>query len=204
MLISEYIETFLRVFGMDHEAPWKLIANLDDVLENYKGNLVTAEYHYHHGFAIHKEAVIEEGVIMKGKGVIGKGAFIGAHAYLRGGIFIGERSIIGPGCEVKSSIIMSSTALAHFNFVGDSMIGDHVNMEAGSIVANHHNDRSDKTIMVRDGLTLINTAVTKFGALIGDHSKIGANAVLSPGTLLPKNSIVKRLSLIDQVGDERC
>jgi len=31
-----------------------------------------------------------------------------------------------------------------------------------------------------------------------DNSKIGANAVLSPGTLLAKNTIVKRLELVDQ------
>jgi hypothetical protein len=44
----------------------------------------------------------------------------------------------------------------------------------------------------------INTGIEKFGALVGDYSKIGANAVLSPGTILPPKSIVKRLSLIEQ------
>jgi tetrahydrodipicolinate N-succinyltransferase len=34
--------------------------------------------------------------------------------------------------------------------------------------------------------------------LVVDNSKIGANAVLSPGTILEKNSIVKRLELIEQ------
>jgi acetyltransferase-like isoleucine patch superfamily enzyme len=40
--------------------------------------------------------------------------------------------------------------------------------------------------------------VTKFGALVGDHSKIGANAVLSPGTILEPQTTVKRLELIEQ------
>jgi acetyltransferase-like isoleucine patch superfamily enzyme len=35
--------------------------------------------------------------------------------------------------------------------------------------------------------------------LIGDHTKIGANAVLSPGTLLAKKSIVKRLEFVEQI-----
>ena len=38
----------------------------------------------------------------------------------------------------------------------------------------------------------------KFGALIGDGTRIGANAVLSPGTILAPNSIVKRLELVEQ------
>jgi hypothetical protein len=41
-------------------------------------------------------------------------------------------------------------------------------------------------------------SVTKFGALVGDHSKIGANAVLSPGSILKPESVVKRLELIEQ------
>jgi len=40
--------------------------------------------------------------------------------------------------------------------------------------------------------------VEKFGALVGDDSRIGANAVTTPGTLLPPRSIVRRLELVDQ------
>jgi hypothetical protein len=42
------------------------------------------------------------------------------------------------------------------------------------------------------------TDVEKFGALVGDGSKIGANAVLSPGTILAPDTVVKRLELIEQ------
>lgn len=43
------------------------------------------------------------------------------------------------------------------------------------------------------------TGVEKFGALVGDNTKVGANAVLSPGTLLVQHSVVKRLELVTQV-----
>ena len=93
---------------------------------------------------------------------------------------------------------MSGSALAHFNFVGDSLIGSYVNMEAGSIIANHYNERLDKTIYVMLNKKKMKIEVTKFGALVGDHSKIGANAVLSPGTILLPESVIKRLELIEQ------
>jgi len=35
--------------------------------------------------------------------------------------------------------------------------------------------------------------------LVGDDSKIGANAVLSPGTILEQNSIVDRLELVKEI-----
>jgi hypothetical protein len=42
------------------------------------------------------------------------------------------------------------------------------------------------------------TNVSKFGALVGDHTKIGANAVLTPGTILNAHTVIKRLQLVDQ------
>lgn len=105
---------------------------------------------------------------------------------------------IGPGCEIKQSILFDNTAIAHFNYVGNSIIGHHTNFEAGSICANHFNERQDKRIFITYKNELLDTKTEKFGSLVGDHSKIGANAVLSPGTILDKNSIVKRLELIEQ------
>jgi NDP-sugar pyrophosphorylase family protein len=114
-------------------------------------------------------------------------------------VYIGEKTSIGPGCEVKSSFIMPGAALAHFNFAGDSIIGTGVNMEAGSIIANHYNERTDKLIDVMLQGHRYATGITKFGALVGDNTKIGANAVLSPGTILTPRSIVRRLELVEQV-----
>lgn len=147
---------------------------------------------------IHPTSIVEEGVIMKGPVIIGPNCFIGAHAYLRGGVYLMGNNSIGPGCEIKSSIIFPKTNLAHFNFVGDSVLGSNVNMEAGSIICNHYNERTDKEIFVLINGQLLKTGATKFGAVVGDNCKIGANAVLSPGTLLSPGTIVPRLGLIEQ------
>ena len=102
--------------------------------------------------------------------------------------------------ELKSSFVFAGTALAHFNFVGDSVVGAGVNMEAGSIVCNHRNERADKQIFVRSGKggALQGTGCEKFGALIGDGARIGANAVIAPGALLRAGQVVVRASLLDQ------
>ena len=135
----------------------------------------------------------------KGTIIISENCFIGAHAYLRGPIFLANSVIVGPGSEVKQAILFEKSAIAHFNFVGNSLIGENVNFEAGSICANHYNERIDKNISVKVNDQIISTGVTKFGALVGDDSKIGANAVLSPGTILEQNSIVNRLELVRQI-----
>jgi UDP-N-acetylglucosamine diphosphorylase / glucose-1-phosphate thymidylyltransferase / UDP-N-acetylgalactosamine diphosphorylase / glucosamine-1-phosphate N-acetyltransferase / galactosamine-1-phosphate N-acetyltransferase len=197
-MIANYIEQFGHFFpGTADAMAWEVVSNL----EHHLKNLMTAlsnDYRFSGETAIHKNANIEQGVVLKGRMIISDGVFVGANAYLRGGVFLGPGVSVGPGCEIKTSVIISSSALAHFNFLGDSIVGTSVNMEAGSIVANHHNDREDKTIVVNHGGKLMTTGVTKFGALIGDGSRIGANAVLSPGTLLSRNSIVRRLELVQQ------
>jgi len=196
--ISTYIRQFSVLFAaLDKETPWNVTTNIANILAE-KIKELGPDYKIFNDVAIHKTVTIDSHAILKGPAVISAGCFIGAHSYLRGGVFLDEKVSIGPGCELKTSFIFSNSALAHFNFVGDSIVGAFVNLEAGAVVANHYNERIDKTIrVVAKGKTYV-TNVEKFGALIGDHCKIGANAVLSPGTFLTANSIVKRLQLIDQ------
>jgi bifunctional N-acetylglucosamine-1-phosphate-uridyltransferase/glucosamine-1-phosphate-acetyltransferase GlmU-like protein len=198
MNLAHYLQQFNLLFPeLIQSSPWSITTNAQEtVLQKIK--TLGDDYTISNNVAIHKTAVVEEHVITKGPMIISANCFIGAHAYLRGGVFLAEHVSVGPGCEVKSSFLMQHTALAHFNFVGDSLLGSHVNMEAGSIIANHFNEREDKTIYVMIGGKRIAIDVKKFGALVGDHSKIGANAVLSPGTILQQESIVKRLELVEQ------
>ena len=94
---------------------------------------------------------------------------------------------------------LTGSMITHFNYIGNSIIGQNINFEAGSICANHYNERENKQISVKYKDVVYLTNSEKFGSLVGDHSKIGANAVLSPGTILVKNTIVKRLELIQQL-----
>lgn len=195
---SDYFLRLPLIFA-SHEAlkPWELTSRIPELLSG-KMKTLGLGYKLYNGVAIHETAVIESLAVLKGPAIISPNCFIASHTYLRGGVFLDENVSLGPGCEVKSTIVLSFTTLAHFNFVGDSILGSYINMEAGAVVANHYNERTDKTISVFVDGRRHETGLEKFGALIGDHSKIGANAVLSPGTLLPKNSVVGRLELIEQ------
>jgi bifunctional N-acetylglucosamine-1-phosphate-uridyltransferase/glucosamine-1-phosphate-acetyltransferase GlmU-like protein len=198
MTTEGYIDSIVDRLSLDSKIePWTVVANLPRILEMHMAGL-TEGFSIQGGMAIHHTARLDPTAILKAPLVIDAEAYVGAYACLRGGVYIGKGSSIGHGAEVKCSVILDHSAVAHFNFIGDSLIGSGVNFEAGSIVANHFNERLDKIIkVVLDGTT-INTGVMKFGALVGDGSKIGANAVLSPGTILVKNSIVGRLELVDQ------
>lgn len=196
--LLQYLKNLPGIFpGMNKKNPWNISEEIQQLLM-VKLGFLKGDYAVKNNIAIHKSAVVEEHVVLKGPIIVSKNCFIGAHAYLRGGVFLDEKVSVGPGCEVKSSLILRDSALAHFNFVGDSLLGSSVNLEAGSVIANHYNERNEKTISVMIDGQRVSTGKEKFGAVVGDFSKIGANAVLSPGTILSPYSIVNRLTLVEQ------
>lgn len=156
------------------------------------------DYKIDNGVAIHRTAVLGHDVTIKAPAIIGPDCFVGTHSYLRGGVYMVMGAKVGISCEIKQSMIMNNSAVAHFNFIGDSIIGNNVNFEAGSITANHYNERVDKNIFVTYDGRRISTRVNKFGALVGDDCRVGANAVTSPGTLLSPGTIVGQWQLIEQ------
>jgi|SRR5882762_6172078 len=200
--IQDYIASFRDRFPFLDPTiePWKLTADVSHLIERFAATLDASAFRNSAGVLIHNEATIEPGAIIKPPAIISASCFVASTAYLRGGVFLDRGVSIGPACEVKSTIVLDSSRLAHLCFVGDSVIGSDVNLEAGVVVANHFNERPEQKVTVRVDGQSVRTGVVKFGALIGDHSRIGANAVLSPGTILAPHTVVARLELVDQGG----
>ena len=182
-------------------APWALVSQAPAIVRQLLAELPADEYLIQDEIAIHRTATVEAGALLKPPLIIGAHCFIASGSLLRGGCWLDEHCIIGPGAELKTSFVFSGSKLAHFNFVGDSVLGQGINLEAGSIVANYRNERDDKEVQVRVGGVLQRTGCDKFGALLGDQCRIGANAVLAPGALLQPASVVGRGQVFDAEKD---
>lgn len=192
--LSEYLSSIPSPF-ISLE-PWIIPTQIPSIISNLIKNL-SDEYVISNGNAVHRTATIEPGAILKSPYIIGPNCFIASFAYLRGGVWLESDVIIGPACEIKSSLILRESKAAHFNFIGDSIIGRNVNIEAGAIIANYRNEFASKEIVCFVDKKKITTGIDKFGAILGDECKIGANAVLAPGTILKPGTTVGRLTLID-------
>lgn len=175
---------------------WELAAKAPHIVTSLAAEMPEG-YEVRDGIALHATARVERGAVVKTPCLIGPEVFVAAGATLRGGVWLGAGCSVGPGCEVKSSVLLPGARLAHFNFVGDSVIGADANFEAGSQVANRRNERPDGGVDVRLEGAWHRLAQTHFGALVGDGARIGANAVLAPGTLLRPEAVVGRLELLD-------
>jgi NDP-sugar pyrophosphorylase family protein len=196
--ISEYVAAWAASpFANHHLAPWFIVQEAESIIRDALRE-IGEEYRVEGEFAVHRTATVEAGVILKGPGIVGARCFIAAGSYLRGGVYLAEDCIIGPSSELKSSFMFTGSKIAHLNFVGDSIIGSGVNIEAGAIIANYRNELVDKAIRIKLPTGVIETGINKFGALIGDNVRIGANAVVAPGALISTDSKIGRLQLFDQ------
>jgi UDP-N-acetylglucosamine diphosphorylase / glucose-1-phosphate thymidylyltransferase / UDP-N-acetylgalactosamine diphosphorylase / glucosamine-1-phosphate N-acetyltransferase / galactosamine-1-phosphate N-acetyltransferase len=184
--------------GHANRAPWSLVVEVPLIVRALLGALSAEDYVVEGDIAIHRSATVETGAVLKGPLIVGPRSFIATGAYLRGGNWLDSDCLVGPGAELKASILFAGTKLAHFNFVGESVLGSGVNMEAGSIICNYRNERPGTSVRVLVEGVLHDTGVDKFGALVGDGCRIGANAVVAPGALLHAGQVVPRASLLDQ------
>jgi NDP-sugar pyrophosphorylase family protein len=196
LFIENYIEGVASVFPVPREiSPWDFIQHLPELLHELLAG-INEDYAVINEVAIHRSAMVDSSAIIRGPAIIGENALIGCYALVRSGVYIGKNSIVGAHCEVKQSVLMNHSCCGHFNFVGESLIGNGVNLEAGAVLANHFNELKDQPVTVRVNGQTIDTGCLKFGSVIGDGSRIGANAVVLPGTLLQKNTVVERLALV--------
>jgi UDP-N-acetylglucosamine diphosphorylase / glucose-1-phosphate thymidylyltransferase / UDP-N-acetylgalactosamine diphosphorylase / glucosamine-1-phosphate N-acetyltransferase / galactosamine-1-phosphate N-acetyltransferase len=198
-VLDEHIAAFrtspLQAFA--DRPPWELTRDAVELVEQLLRRLGEG-YAASAGIAVHRAAIIEEGASVKGPAIIGPDCFIAAGAYLRGGCWLEGACVLGPGAELKSSFVFKGAKLAHFNFVGDSILGRAVNLEAGAVIANYRNEAPAATISFMHKGARIETGAGKFGALVGDGVKIGANAVVAPGAFIAPGTVVPRLALLDQ------
>ena len=119
---------------------------------------------------------------------IGARTEIRPSAFIRGNVIAGEGCVLGNSCEFKNSLLLDRVQAAHFNYVGDSILGNGAHLGAGSICSNLRLDQ--KNVTIRSENITYDTGLKKFGAVLGDHAEVGCNAVLNPGTLIGQRSLV--------------
>jgi NDP-sugar pyrophosphorylase family protein len=119
---------------------------------------------------------------------IGPNTEIRPGAFIRGNVLIGANCVIGNSCEFKNCLIMDGAQVPHFNYVGDSILGNRAHLGAGVICSNLRLDQ--KSVTVRTPDSVVNTGLRKLGAILGDAAEVGCNAVLQPGAILGKRALV--------------
>lgn len=132
--------------------------------------------------------VVEDGAMIKGPALIGRNCQIRHNAYIREAVIVGDGCVVGNACELKNALLFNGCQVPHFNYVGDSILGCKAHLGAGVILSNFKAFKGNITVPI-DGVPF-DTGLRKFGALVGDGVDIGCNAVLNPGSIIGRHSVI--------------
>lgn len=168
--------------GVDY--PWEVLPLIKDYILEIIPILDSDYIKLKNDVYVHKSVKIEEGAYINGPTIICENSVIRHNAYIRGSVIIGKSSVIGNSTEVKNSILFDKVECPHFNYVGDSVLGEHAHLGAGVILSNVRSDKKEVN------------GLRKCGSILGNNAEIGCNSVLCPGTIIGENSSVYPLTMV--------
>lgn len=193
--VTELFESYpdyLKPYFDEITYPWEILPKIKEIVANLLKNGLEGYTQISEGILIGENVKIAKTATIEPPAIIGPNTEIRPGAYLRGNVIIGPKSVIGNSSELKNSILLEHVQVPHYNYVGDSVLGNHSHMGAGSICSNLKSD--GKNIVVH-GDVEYETGLRKIGAILGDHADIGCGSVLNPGTVVGKNTQVYPLTM---------
>lgn len=182
------------------ECPWEILADLSDLIRAWGQTLSRDDYtEITPGVFLARDVRVSPTATIAGPCIVGAGSEIRSGAFLRGSTLIGRGCVIGNSTEVKNAILFDGVKAPHFNYIGDSILGFGAHLGAGAILSNM---RCDGAPIVLRTTPPKSTKRRKLGSVIGDGCEIGCHAVLNPGTILGRGSIVYPLTSVRGVHPE--
>jgi NDP-sugar pyrophosphorylase family protein len=176
--------------------PWEWIAAIRAALEDIEPQVPSASLPS--GVSVTGSVFIDPTVRLPhfctivGPAYIGPETEIRPGAYVRGNLITGRGCVLGNACEFKNALLLDEVKVPHFSYVGDTILGNRSHLGAGVVCSNVRLDGNDITLLLPSGT--VDTGMRKLGAMLGDGAEIGCNAVLQPGTLIGRRSLVSPLT----------
>lgn len=181
--------------------PWDMLPKIKDYIKKLLENGIEGFTEISDGVLVGENVTISPTAVINAPAIIGSGTEIRPGAFIRGNVITGENCVIGNSSEFKNCILLDNVQAPHYNYIGDSVLGNYSHTGAGVICSNLKSD--GKNIVVH-GDTDYETGLRKIGAILADHADIGCQCVLNPGTVIGKNTSVYPLTSVRGVIPEGC
>lgn len=192
---------YLSELFAQYRYPWELIA----AIRPHIRQLISAKTGEFREYApdvwIGENVEISSTATIEPPAIVGSGTVLRNGAFIRGGVITGRRCVIGNSTELKNCILLDEVQVPHYNYVGDSVLGNRAHMGAGAICSNL---KADGKEVVVHGDAAYATGLRKVGSFLGDNADIGCGCVLNPGTVVGKRTSVYPLTALRGVYPEDC
>ena len=173
--------------------PWEMLPKIKEVIKHLLETGIPGYTLLKEGVLVGENVSIAPTATIIPPAIIGSNTEIRPGAYLRGNVITGDNCVLGNSSEFKNCILLYHVQAPHYNYVGDSILGNYAHMGAGSICSNL---KSDGKNIVIHGDSDIESGLRKIGGILGDHADIGCQCVLNPGTVIGQNTQVYPLSMV--------
>ena len=181
------------------EYPWEMLNKINSLILSLCEKGLDGFTEIKPNVFVGKDVSIADTATIESPAIIGHGTEIRPGAYIRGNVITGENCVLGNSSEFKNCILLDKVQAPHYNYVGDSVLGNKAHMGAGSICSNL---KSDGKNVVIHGQTDIKTGLRKIGGILADGADIGCGCVINPGTVIGKNTSVYPLTALRGVYPE--
>ena len=192
---------YLKALFDGAEYPWEMLPKIKDHIKALISEGLEGFTEIYEGVWVGRDVKIYPTVTIEAPAIIGHGTELRPGAFLRGNVITGENCVIGNSSELKNCVLLNKVQVPHYNYVGDSVLGNYAHMGAGSICSNLKSD--GKAVVIHGDEDHV-TGLRKIGAILADHADIGCGCVLNPGTVIGKNTSVYPLNALRGVFPEGC
>lgn len=184
--------SFLKEVFENSQYPWQILPQIKEICAKLVQTGIPGYKEIEPGILVGENVKIAKTATIEAPAIIGPNTELRPGAFLRGNVIIGEKCVIGNSSELKNSILLDHVQVPHYNYVGDSILGNNSHMGAGSICSNL---KSDGKNIVIHGEEEYETGLRKIGGILGDKADIGCGSVLNPGTIVGKNTQMYPLTM---------
>ena len=191
--------SYMKEFFAKYEYPWQMLPPIKELIAELLEKGIPGYTLLKEGVLVGENVKIAETATIIPPAIIGSGTEIRPGCFIRGNLICGDNCVLGNSSEFKNAILLYHVQVPHYNYVGDSILGNYAHMGAGSICSNL---KSDGKNIVIHGDTEIESGLRKIGAILGDYADIGCQSVLNPGTIIGQHTQVYPLSMVRGVVPE--
>ena len=192
---------YLKELFETSEYPWEMLPKIKDVITKLLETGIDGFSELKPGVLVGQNVKIADTVTIDAPAIIGHGTEIRPGAYIRGNVITGENCVMGNSSEYKNCILLDKVQTPHYNYVGDSILGNKSHTGAGVICSNLKSD--GKAIVVK-GNENYETGLRKIGGILADGADVGCGSVINPGTVIGKNTSVYPLTFLRGVYPANC
>lgn len=183
------------------EYPWEMLPKIKVLITKLLKDGIDGFTMLKDGVLIGHNVKIAQTATLEAPAIIGHNTEIRAGAYIRGNLITGSDCVLGNSSEYKNSILLNQVQTPHYNYIGDSVLGNRAHTGAGTICSNLKSDGKNIVIHASEDIP---TSLRKIGGILADGADVGCGCVINPGTVIGKNTSVYPLTALRGVYPENC